>query len=103
MIRLVDHTGHVAIVTGGAQGIGREYAQMLAADGAQVVVADLNGEGADETAELIVKDGGKAVAKTVDVSDRESTLALADAVRSELGSAHIVVNNAAIYHSMRLD
>jgi len=103
MIRLVNHTDHVAIVTGGAQGIGREYAQALAGDGATVVVADLNAEGAEETAKLIVKDGGRAVAKAVDVSDPGSTLALADAVRSELGGAHIVVNNAAIYHSMRLD
>lgn len=99
----MDHSGHVAIVTGGAQGIGREYSLALAAEGATVVVADRNEEGAAETAELIAKNGGTAVAKAVDVSDRTSTLALAEAVKAELGGAHIVVNNAAIYHSMRLD
>jgi 3-oxoacyl-[acyl-carrier protein] reductase len=98
-----DHTGRVAVVTGAAQGIGREYAAALAEDGATVVAADLNLEGAEETAALIAKDGGTAVAKQVDVSDGASTLALAASVRDELGGAHIVINNAAIYHSMRLD
>ena len=99
----MDHAGHVALVTGGAQGIGREYARALAADGATVVVADLDGDGAEETAALIIKDGGQAVAKVVDVSDRTATRAVAAEVRRELGPVHIVVNNAAIYHSMRLD
>lgn len=95
--------GRVAIVTGGAQGIGREYCLALAEDGAAVVVADLNADGAEETAELIAKNGGSAKAVTVDVSDRDSTLAMAEAVRAEHGTAHILVNNAAIYHSMRMD
>ncbi|MDT0410408.1 MULTISPECIES: SDR family oxidoreductase [Streptomyces] len=99
----MDHSKHVAIVTGAAQGIGRVYAQALAADGATVVAADLNEPGAAETAELITKEGGKAVAAQVDVSDKASTLALAERVRSEFGAAHILVNNAAIYHSMRND
>lgn len=99
----MDHTGHVAIVTGAAQGIGREYARALAADGATVVAADRNEAGADETAALIAGEGGSAIALAVDVSDRDSTLALAKTVRAELGGAHILVNNAAIYHSMRLD
>ncbi|MBW3662295.1 MAG: SDR family oxidoreductase [Actinobacteria bacterium] len=99
----MDHSGHVAVVTGAAQGIGREYARALAEDGAQVVVADINRDGASETAELIDKDGGTALAIAVDVSDRDSTLALAEQVRDAFGATHIVVNNAAIYHSMRLD
>lgn len=99
----MDHSGHVAVVTGAAQGIGREYARALAEDGAQVVVADINHDGASETAALIDKDGGTALAIAVDVSDRDSTLALAEQVRDAFGATHIVVNNAAIYHSMRLD
>jgi len=95
--------GRVAIVTGGAQGIGREYCLALAEDGATVVVADINGQGAGETAELVTKNGGAATAVTVDVSDRDSTLGLADHVREQHGAAHILVNNAAIYHSMRMD
>ena len=99
----MDHTGHVAIVTGAAQGIGREYARALAALGASVVAADLNLDGAKETAALIESAGGTAVALPVDVSDRASTLDLAGTVKAEFGGAHIVVNNAAIYHSMRMD
>ena len=99
----MDHAGHVAVITGAAQGIGREYALALADDGAAVVAADLNLDGAEETARLVEKGGGRAVALQVDVSDAASVRALADAVRADLGGAHIVVNNAAIYHSMRLD
>src|SRR5882724_10023562 len=99
----MDHTGHVAVVTGAAQGIGREYALALAELGATVVAADLNIEGAKETVTLIEGAGGRGLAATVDVSDQASTLELAAVVRRELGGAHILVNNAAIYHSMRLD
>ncbi|MFJ3212558.1 SDR family oxidoreductase [Streptomyces flaveolus] len=99
----MDHSSHVAIVTGAAQGIGRVYAQALAEDGATVVAADLNEAGAQETARLITEAGGKALAAQVDVSDKQSTLDLAGLVSSEFGAAHILVNNAAIYHSMRND
>ena len=99
----MEHSGRVAVVTGGAQGIGREYALALAEDGASVVVADLNAEGAEETAALIDKAGGTAVGVPVDVSSRAATLALAEEVERRFGTCQIVVNNAAIYHSMRLD
>ncbi len=95
--------GRVAVVTGAGQGIGAAYAGALAADGATVVVADINEPAAKEVAADIAQSGGTTLAVGVDVSDRESTLALADRVRAELGACHIVVNNAAIYHSMRLD
>jgi NAD(P)-dependent dehydrogenase (short-subunit alcohol dehydrogenase family) len=99
----MSHDGHVAIITGAAQGIGREYALDLAADGATIVAADLNLAGAEETAKLVTGDGGTALAVEVDVSSRDSTLALAAEVKDKLGGAHILVNNAAIYHSMRMD
>jgi 3-oxoacyl-[acyl-carrier protein] reductase len=95
--------GRVAVVTGGAQGIGRAYALALADAGATVVVADLQRGGAEETVALLEGMGAEGLAAEVDVSDRASTLALAETVRGELGRAHIVVNNAAIYHSMQLD
>ena len=95
--------GRVAVVTGGGRGIGRRYCEALAEAEAAVVVADIDRDGADETAGLIGKAGGTAVAVTVDVSDRDSTLALAAEVRSRFGRADVLVNNAAIYHSVRMD
>src|SRR5690606_6942646 len=61
-------TGRTAIVTGAARGIGEVYAQALAAEGASVVVADLNAEGGTAVAEKIVADGGTASFHPVDVS-----------------------------------
>ncbi len=95
--------GRVAIVTGAAQGIGREYAKVLAANGAAVVVADINLKSANETAEEIASAGGRAVAVETDVSDKGSCQSAAARAREALGPVTILVNNAAIYHSMRLD
>jgi 3-oxoacyl-[acyl-carrier protein] reductase len=96
-----DLSGKVAVVTGAAAGIGRDYARGLARCGAQVVVADINEAGAKETSELIKADGGAALTAVVDVSSKESTLALAAAVRERCGGAHILVNNAAIFHDLK--
>ncbi len=99
----MDHTGHIAVVTGAAGGIGRDYAVALADDGATVVAADLNLEAANETAALIADKGGTCVAMQVDVSSQESTLALAAQVQAAVGNTNILVNNAAIYGGMQLD
>jgi NAD(P)-dependent dehydrogenase (short-subunit alcohol dehydrogenase family) len=93
----------VAIVTGAAQGIGREYAKVLASNGAAVVVADVNATSAEETADQIAAEGGRARAVETDVSDRGSCQRAAAKAREEFGPVSILVNNAAIYHSMRLD
>ncbi len=93
--------GRVAVVTGAAQGIGRAYALALAEDGASVVVADLKAQGAQETVDLVEAVGATGFAVEVDVSDRESTLAMAGAVRARFGAAHILVNNAAVYEDLR--
>jgi 3-oxoacyl-[acyl-carrier protein] reductase len=95
--------GRVAVVTGGGRGIGREYCRALAGQGAAVAVADIDVAGAEETAALLTAEGGQAAALGVDVSDRQSTLGLAAEVRERFGRADILVNNAAIYHSMRTD
>lgn len=95
--------GKVAVVTGAAQGIGREYAHAFARGGAKVVVADIQAEGAERVAKEIEGAGGEALAVTVDVSDEPSTLAMAAAAKERFGTVHILVNNAAIYHSMRLE
>lgn len=94
-----DLTGKVAIVTGaGGRGnsIGRAYAVALANAGASVVVADLNGEGAQRVAEEIVAGGGKAVAVQVDITDTDSAKAMAAAAVEAFGGIDILVNNAAL-------
>jgi len=88
----------VAVVTGGASGIGREIARRFAAEGAHVVVADINGPGAEEVAAELVKANGKgrATACRMDVtqeSDVESAFAAAVA---SYGGVDIVVSNAGI-------
>ncbi|HUR13356.1 MAG TPA: SDR family oxidoreductase [Mycobacteriales bacterium] len=93
----------VAIVTGAAQGIGEAYATALAQGGASVVVADINVELASTVAEKIVADGGTARAVRVDVSDPESTTAMAAFAKEELGGIDLLVNNAAIYGDMEFN
>jgi NAD(P)-dependent dehydrogenase (short-subunit alcohol dehydrogenase family) len=96
-------TGRSVIVTGAAQGIGAVYAQALAAEGAKVVVADLNVELGKSVAAQIVADGGTAVFGEVDVADPESATALADLAVAEFGTIDHLVNNAAIYGNMKLN
>ena len=95
--------GKVAIVTGAGQGIGEEYARRLAAEGAAVVVAELNAENGERVAKAITAEGGTALAVATDVADPASAAAMADAAISEFGGIDYLVNNAAIYHGMRLD
>jgi 3-oxoacyl-[acyl-carrier protein] reductase len=99
----VDIEQRVAVVTGAGRGIGREYALALARAGFAVAVADLSRAGLQETVGLIEKEQGRAAAFVADVSDQASVQQLAADVRSEFGTAHVLVNNAALYHSIRLD
>jgi NAD(P)-dependent dehydrogenase (short-subunit alcohol dehydrogenase family) len=87
-----DFKNRVAIVTGAAQGIGRAIAEKLDAGGATVVVADLNAEGANETAGTLQR--GQAV--EVDVSSPESVDAMVAKVLEDNGKIDVLVNNAAI-------
>jgi 3-oxoacyl-[acyl-carrier protein] reductase len=95
--------GKVAIVTGAAQGIGESYAKALASEGAHVVVADLNTEGAKRVTGEIEEQGGSAIAVTVDVSDPTSADAMAEAAVDAFGGIDHLVNNAAIYAGMRIE
>ena len=88
--------GKVAIVTGGARGIGRAISLRLAEDGAAVAVADLNEEGAGGVANEIVSAGGRAVPAHVDVTERESVEALVERTARELGRVDVMVANAGI-------
>lgn len=96
-------TGRTAIVTGAAQGIGEAYARALAAEGANVVVSDIDAELGEQVAKQIVADGGIASFTSVDVSDPASAEALAVSTVETYGGIDHVVNNAAIYGGMKLD
>jgi 3-oxoacyl-[acyl-carrier protein] reductase len=93
----------VAIVTGAGGGIGQAYAEALAREGAAVVVADINTDGARKVVDGIRGEGGTALALPVDVSDLLSAKAMADATLAEFGGIDYLVNNAAIYGGMKLD
>ncbi|MFW5654196.1 MAG: SDR family NAD(P)-dependent oxidoreductase [Roseicyclus sp.] len=84
--------GRRVVVTGAAGGLGRAFAEGFAAAGATVLAADLDIDGVTETARLT---GGHA--HHVDVTDRASCLALAEATERAMGGADVLVNNAAIY------
>jgi 3-oxoacyl-[acyl-carrier protein] reductase len=95
--------GKVSIVTGAAGGIGEEYARALAAEGASVVVADIDEERATKVAADIDAGGGRALGLSVDVSDPESTRAMAAATVEAFGGIDHLVNNAAIFGGMQID
>ena len=94
----MEFVGQTAIVTGAARGFGRAITRRLARDGARVVVADINLPGAEETAALIKKDGGEALAVHTDVASAASVENMVKAALSQFGNrVDILVNNAAIW------
>lgn len=88
-----DLKGTVAVVTGAGRGIGREIALYQARNGARVAVLARTGSEIDETASLIGKEGGVAVAFPVDLVDRRAVEQVFDRVASELGPVDLLVNN----------
>ncbi len=91
-MRLKDR---VAIVTGGARGLGRAYALRMAKEGARIVVADIIDGG--ETVELVKKEGGDAIYVRTDVTSEESTTEMARKVVEHFSRIDILVNNAALF------
>ncbi len=92
MSGLPDLGGKVAVVTGGASGIGKGIATQLVAEGARVIIADIQRDALETTATEI----GAALAVHVDVSDPASVDSLAGQVLETFGAAHVVCNNAGI-------
>ena len=92
----------VAVVTGGASGIGLGVARSFVADGHRVAVLDRDGAGAEAAAGQLVDEGGKAMAVEVDVADRASVDAAFARVRDELGPVEILVTSAGIESFDRL-
>ncbi len=90
--------GRTAIITGGAQGIGRAYCLRFAEEGAAVACVDLREEQAKTVAREIEEAGGRAIALTADITDEEATGEMAARVQSELGSIDCLINNAALYY-----
>ncbi|UWQ41152.1 SDR family oxidoreductase [Leisingera aquaemixtae] len=87
--------GKTAIVTGGASGFGAGIVRKFLAEGARVMIADINGAAAEAMAAEL---GSSAIAQTVDVSDGASVSAMAEAALADFGHLDILVNNAGVTH-----
>ncbi|RUP06062.1 MAG: SDR family oxidoreductase [Mycobacterium sp.] len=94
--QLFDLTGKVAVVTGGAGGIGEVYAEALCAVGAAVVIADINLQAAQRTADSLRDKGFRSLAVHLDVTSAESATAMVAATTGAFGGIDILINNAAI-------
>jgi len=97
MRRLEDK---VAIVTGGASGLGKTFCLALAEQGAKLVVADIKDEEAQQTAAEIQAKGGSALSLKVDVTSEEDTLGMAQGTLKQFGRIDVLVNNAAMVYGI---
>ena len=89
--------GRVAIITGGGHGIGKAYAMRLAAEGAKVVIAELDGEAANAVAAELTAVGHQAIAVQTDVANEASVNNMAQQTIAQFGRIDVLVNNAAIF------
>lgn len=99
---MFDLTGKVALVTGGASGIGLAISKTFAKQGAHVHILELNIDLANQVAEDIKKDGGSAEAHALDISKQSSVISIIDAIATK-HPINILVNNAGIAHIGKAD
>jgi NAD(P)-dependent dehydrogenase (short-subunit alcohol dehydrogenase family) len=92
-----DFENKIAVVTGGASGIGLGISRALAGEGAHIVVADIDEESAAKAAEELRGQGVRSIAVRTDVRKNASVDALAEAVRTEFGGLDLLFNNAGVY------
>jgi len=106
MTRIIDRSfrlnNKVAIITGGAYGIGRSFCLGLSDEGAKIVIADIDQEAAKATAAEIEAKGNDAIALKTDVSRPEDTLEMARRAADHFGTIDILVNNAAIFARVKV-
>jgi NAD(P)-dependent dehydrogenase (short-subunit alcohol dehydrogenase family) len=101
--QLVSLAGRTAVVTGGAQGLGKAMVRRLAEAGAAVLIGDLKVEQAQDAAnELSERYGARVIAARLDVTDTASIVAAADLAQAEFGGLDIWVNNAGLYPNIML-
>ena len=93
-------SGKVAVITGAAQGIGRAYAESLAAHGAQVAITDI--QDTSEAVEAVKAAGGEAIGLETDVTSDESLAAMVEQTESAFGPIEVLINNASIFATIKL-
>lgn len=93
---MADLSGKVALITGAASGIGRASALRMASDGAAVMCADLDEQGAQDTASQVAEHGGRSAAMKLDVSSEDEVKEALQATIRELGGLNVIHNNAGV-------
>ena len=91
-----DLKGKVAVITGGAEGIGKAIAVAAAAEGMKLVLADIDADKLNNTVEELAGTGADVIGLRTDVSSESSVQALADAAFERFGNVHLLINNAGV-------
>ena len=96
----MDFAGKTVVITGAARGLGQEYAKQFASRGANVAVNDVRD--CSETLAVIEREGAQGLKAITDVTDAASTKAMAEEVVAKFGKVDVLINNAALYGSLKM-